>query len=302
MGKFAIFIFTNDNSTILKGLIRNIISLKNEINIHIIDDSSHLKEKHLNKIVAREINENAYLGSEEFELFYPQNERSKEKLMSIGNSKWNLGTARNFAVDYSKSNDYDKVLFVDQDIININISELKKGFEILDNDKFISFILEGLTDDSIIGHLATKYGLQNDTETLLSGGFFYFNPYALTNRFLNIYNEDWILQLLESDKQRVLLPYKVKHLGDLKNIISLEELIFQEIGELVIDGLLEDIDCLNRGMDFWIKIISDRKLYIRGLREIINEYGNNYVGNILSLLLDNYQIVYENLNMQIKNK
>src|SRR5690606_26017654 len=147
----------------------------------------------------------------------------------IGTANWNLGTARNFALDYSILNEYEKVLFIDDDISNVSIDKIDIGFKTLTNENFVSCHLEGKIDDSIVGHMARQFNVDYDEPRMLSGGFWFLSPKSLNHRFYNIYNEDWILQLLENDKEQITLPYSVTHDKNKSSTLKEKDIYFQEI-------------------------------------------------------------------------
>ncbi|WP_276976910.1 hypothetical protein, partial [Flavobacterium filum] len=246
-----------------------------------------------------------YLGSTEFKEFYCLGDGSPDRKL-LGDLTWNLGIARNFALDHSISLGYEKLLFIDDDISDIDERKVEEGFSVLKNNSFVSCILKGLEDNSIIGHIAKHVGVIDDGVKFLSGGFLFFSPATISKRFYNIYNEDWIIQLLENKKKQILLPYTVRHNVDRDVNWTLDQAIFQEFGELVVEGLLENENAISMDYLFWGIIIENRIKFIQEIKEeaikINYDHGHNICNGLLNWLqkFDGYSL--RQLIEQIKNE
>lgn len=264
----SIFIFTNNDSTKLGKVLAELSSVNEFYNIYVIDDSHSMGEIENNIRLTSKLGKNSYLGKEAFTYFYEHNDiEGKPSGDFIGTENWNLGTARNFALDYSIVNNYEKILFIDDDISDIKINNVRYGFSTLTNNNFVSCHLKGRPDNSIVGHLAEILCEVDSDKRMLSGGFLFLSPRSLNHRFYNIYNEDWILQLLEADKQRIMLPFSVNHDINGETLFKEDALYFQEIGEIVVKGLLVEKTALTLKSDFWTYIIQSRILFIQTLIE-----------------------------------
>lgn len=287
MDNNSIFIFTNNDSIKLSKILEELSEVQEFYNIHVIDDS------HVDEVIKKNINitskygRHSYLGKEAFAKFYASNflER-KASGEFIGTENWNLGTARNFALDYSIIYNYEKVLFIDDDISDINSEKLEYGFKTLTNKNFVSCNLKGRTDDSIVGHLAKNLDIVDNEPRMLSGGFWFLSPHSINNRFYNIYNEDWILQLLESNKHRIILPFSVDHDIKEQSLLNEDAIFFQEIGEIVVIGLLNEKDALTMKSKFWNEIIRSRIFYLKRLIEKSQHLKKNNERIILSKLCE----------------
>src|SRR5690606_25146239 len=109
MTQYSIFIFTNNDSIKLKKILKELYNSEHYYNIHVIDDSNkdEIIEKNIN--LSAKIENTSYLGRKAFKSFYNANYIVDKPLDDIiGTANWNLGTARNFALDYSILNEYEK--------------------------------------------------------------------------------------------------------------------------------------------------------------------------------------------------
>jgi hypothetical protein len=211
------------------------------------------------------------LGQPEFENFI---NRYKIKfpefsflLRELGNTEWNLGYARNFALLYAKASRYHKTLFMDDDIKVSSLHVIEILFKALKDYKFTGSYIAGLIDDSILGHIATGLDIQN--ERMISGGFMAFNPNNISDYFLNVYNEDWIWLFLQLRKEKYLQTQDVFQEPTNPFIEYKRKIIFQEFGEIILDGILDfyqtgSYEGLTK-LTFWERILLEREQYLNGL-------------------------------------
>ena len=263
LNNHAIYIFTCNRPTRLTKLATELSSIQDEFSVHIIDDSSDALSIQANKKIANQIRNTRYLGIDQFNDFYGIEEDTFYQ--SLGDATWNLGIARNFALDHSMREKFNKVLFLDDDISGLNAEKIDLGFSTLTEHNFVSCNLLGQFDDSIIGHIATEVGIPDIQPRMLSGGFLFLMPSSITQRFFNVYNEDWILQLLEKEKERITLPIEVYHDIDRSLVWTLDRALFQESGELIVEALIENNNALLAGSSFWNTILRNRIRFIEGI-------------------------------------
>jgi hypothetical protein len=276
----VIFIFTKERPIYLEKSLEKIDQVKYKI--HIVDDSYSLESIKKNMLIANSISNVSYLGKSEYKKFY-----NVEKSINFGSQSWNLGNCRNFALDYAKKNSYSKVLFCDDDITVGKQEDYDFGFNIL-TDNFVSYNIVGMKDDSIIGHIATSLDIIDDNK-FLSGGFLYLEPQKIKHKFLNIYNEDWILQMIESDKKIVLSEKKVFHatFDPFKNYK--QKILFQEYGEIFVSGLFKkELNIDTSDELFWNNIIEERKVYINLIEDLIVKSKEHKSLEIVKYLKANY--------------
>lgn len=284
----AIFIFTKENSFLLESCLSQFKILNYEYDLFVLDDSFEEKTIRENREIVNQFGIRArHMGSEEFRAFYDASIVYRLQTHErIGTNSWNLGTVRNWAMDYSRANKYDKALLIDHDIFNVTPYILRKGFESLTGNNFVSCKIAGVRDDSVIGHLSHSLGLEDCPIRLLSGGFLFLSPGSIRHRFLNIYNEDWILQLMEHDKQRVELDYTVNHQGHSPFTNYQQKILFQELGELVIDGLLNDAAV--KTDSFWKSIIQKRRRHLLQMKEKASDVQDKNALDIIAFLYDRH--------------
>lgn len=302
MNNNSIYIFTCNRPIKLEKLLNDLCSIKNSYGIFIIDDSCRIEAVKENKKIVEKYTRATYLGTTNYTDFYKQHGNYPDGYL-LGSSSWNLGIARNFAFDHSLYRKSDKILFVDDDISGIKENIIEHGFTTLTKNRFVSCNLKGVEDNSIIGHIAKKVGVKDDGLKMLSGGFLFLAPASLSHRFYNIYNEDWIIQLLEKEKERILLPYSVQHNVGQQLKWTPEQVLFQEPGELIVEALLENSKALSLSYTFWDRILENRIKFIEEIEEASlkteNHFGHVICGILLKWLKQHNGISFHQL---IENK
>lgn len=215
-----------------------------------------------------------YLGGIEYERFLNERRISKADFSFLvrepGFPEWNLGFARNYALLKAHSIGLDRVLFMDDDIQVPAISLIDEFFQRVGSTSFVGAKVDGAVDLSLLGHIAAEAGMTNPE--MLSGGFLAFNPATVTEHFVNVYNEDWIWLLLQVNRQNftqhgsVIQDYTDPFDGFQSKVL------FQEHGELLVDGLLDvyETDSYDRlrDVDFWKRVLVERANY---LEELFNQ-------------------------------
>jgi len=270
----AIFIFTKDRPGSLSKTLYSLTKINTKI--YVIDDSFLLKNRLENyNLTSSNYNIN-YYGKNEYSNFLISNKMNESnscfQIKELGIQEWNLGNARNFALVLAKLNGIENALFMDDDIIVNNATLISDSFRLLENYLFVGARISGMPDDSIIGHISSELEVEKDYERMLSGGFLAFNPKKVNIQFTNIYNEDWIWMFLQLNGNKFLEFGEVfqAKFDPFSNYES--KILFQEFGEIVIDGIIQvqDNDYCNFLKDdlFWADIINERKKYLEKLIKI----------------------------------
>jgi hypothetical protein len=260
----AIFIFTRDRPEVLVKTLSSVS--QSGYPIYLLDDSVMEANQIENKLLS---GEDHYLGKEKFQEFTMtyQADRYTFLLREPGNPDWNLGYMRNFALLFAISLGLKQVLFMDDDIVvpyPILIDEL---FIATTKYPFTGAFIAGMIDDSILGHIASDLGVFN--ERMLSGGFMAFNPDHVDHFFLNNYNEDWIWLFLHLQGRDYLQKGEVFQVASDPLANYQERVLFQEYGELALDGILDLFkeenfsDLCSQG--FWERMVHERDDYLKAL-------------------------------------
>ena len=267
--KNAIIVFTKDRPEVLS---KTLLSLK-RVGCHVIvlDDSSRVRNREVNRKGIRNSQFIIYHGRAEqkdlIDILCVKNSVLSPFINKLGDKKWNLGYARNYAILLAKCLGLKKVLFMDDDITIPNPKLPAQIFEKLDKYNFVGSKVVGMLDDSVSGHIVRKLNLE--PEEYYSGGFIAFRVEDVKEYFINQYNEDWIWMYLHN------FSLNFHHFGEVKQqpfdpfTNGNAKVIAQEFGELMVDGVKESfivkkIDLLSN-LTFWEKIVKEKQDYYRDL-------------------------------------
>ncbi len=273
----AIFIFTKDRPPTLKKTLDSINTV--QYTKYVVDDSISPSNQNEVSELCKLYENIKYLGKKEFIFFTALHKINLKKfsflLQEPGHNGWNLGYARNFALIIAKSLALDRILFMDDDIYVEKPELIDALFNLLSLHAFSGANIKGLIDDSILGHIATDLGIEN--ERMLSGGFMAFNPNKIDHFFFNNYNEDWIWLFLQLKGKTYLQFGEVyQELSNpLKNYE--EKIMFQEFGEISLDGVMDlykigEYNTLKQ-LQFWDRLLNERENYLSMLYEKV-KHGN----------------------------
>lgn len=291
MSTGAIFVFTKNRALLLERLLRQLAEY--EYPIYVIDDSSLEDQRHQNQLTISRNRHFFYCGLEQ-QGIHLQQWRSlnlpANTIKILGDGQWNLGFARNYALLIAASKKIQYVLFLDDDLLFLDDRQIKQQFSLLDTFDFVGATISGMPDNSIVGHMASALGISG--EYTLSGGCLAFRLASADHFFLNNYNEDWIWLYLSRQGCRmtehgVVLQESFDPFCDFE-----EKVLFQEFGELVVDGLQEE-EIKNNPIhlcatSFWERIIAERMQYLSELQERAKITQNKLFVKVLSWLFSKY--------------
>lgn len=281
----SIFIFTKDRPSTLSKTLRSLSpTLYPKL---IVDDSSQQSNQSEVENLADEFEYCKYLARASFREFCVIHKITFPKfsflLRELGSSEWNLGYARNFALLYAKAEGFQRVLFMDDDIQVPKLSIFEELFSNLNSYKFTGANIKGLIDDSVLGHVAASVQVTN--KRMLSGGFMALSTIGIDQFFLNNYNEDWIWLFMQLKNSKYLQKGQVFQALVDPFANYEDKVIFQEFGEIVLDGVLDlyeygSYDTLT-DIAFWQRMIRERREYLELLEKKSEQISNEYNIEIL---------------------
>lgn len=218
-----------------------------------------------------------------------KNLKLKSFIKPLGMKDWNLGFVRNYALIVAKSFGYEKVLFMDDDIIVRHLECVEQIFVKASSYDFVGARITGMADDSVVGHVMRV--CDGEFFEFLSGGFLAFNINKVSEYFLNYYNEDQIWLFLHSMGTRFESCCEVvqQQYDPFENAVM--KALKQEYGEILEEGAEEAFRCGNHHLllknDFWKEICDTRLDYLNRLPELLVHKEINYIGlSIYRALID----------------
>jgi len=294
--KEGIIIFTKDHPERLQKTLPQLFNI--DLPVILLDDSVNSDTK----VIVKKFNDrqNIYyhgkieqqrilqkLSSTDFEL--------NSFVRTLGSNGWTLGYTRNYAIILAKVLGFERVLFMDDDIIIEDNSLVYEMFDLLNNADFVSAEIKGMPDLSVVDFIIQKVGLE--PYRFMSGGFLAFNLNSVAEYFLNYYNEDWIWLFMHKPKAKLLKHGEVYQLPYDPFENEVEKALHQEFGEILVEGFKEmgarnDFSLLIDNT-FWQVILKKCKDNLIKLKEICKNKEFEVGVNVCSALLHYYQ----NLNL-----
>jgi glycosyltransferase involved in cell wall biosynthesis len=291
--KNGILIFTKNREKLLK---KSIDALSHcEIPIFVVDDST--SEDVRQKVSSLCMESNIYYHGlkEQAQLLEIAGNGVDTRffLKLLGDGEWNLGFARNHALLLAFMFGLEKVLFLDDDIYIADTGLVHDIFSALDQYQVVGSKVAGMPDDSLLGHMSTKANIEQ--KRLYSGGCLAFKMDIVDECFLNIYNEDWIWQYMQLKAHPHTLLGEVYH--ELFNPFDKwkQKIVFQELGELFVDGLdhavaTDDFRQIELE-EYWNGQLEERKDYLRDLKIKFETVDECEFPNMVRYLLEHYPVI-----------
>lgn len=290
----AIFIFTRDRPNVLATCLASISDVGTRR--YVIDDSYDKVNQISNSNLTSRYAGVSYVGKDYFlkcvTSLHLHEADFGVLLRQLGHYEWNLGYARNFALFFSKAEDVSRALFLDDDITVPDTVMVMESFAKLDEYDFIGAPIKGMGDDSIVGFMSSDLGISDPDGRMLAGGFLAFEPRKITEPFINVYNEDWIWQLMHPTRRRHELDRGVFHrhadpYADFKCKIR-----FQERGEIITAGMLNpkytgDLEAL-ASVEFWNDAIIRRKSFLHDVHRAAQASEQKKYLEMIKWLLQDY--------------
>jgi glycosyltransferase involved in cell wall biosynthesis len=265
----CITLFTKNRPEILSKTLPQLTNA--DLSVIVLDDSTNTETKRIVDNIAKKWNNIYYHGRpEQKELL-----QKFTKLVSdldyfikpLGTNGWTLGYVRNYAIILAKTLDFERVLFMDDDIIIKDVNIIKEMMKLLDNADFVGAKISGMPDDSVVGYIMRELGMK--PYEFLSGGFLAFNLDSVSECFLNYYNEDWIWLFLHKPKVKLVKYGEVHQLPFNPFENAVERALQQEFGEILVDGVKKAIESKNNAaltdVPFWNRIVEKRSYLIKDL-------------------------------------
>jgi hypothetical protein len=182
-----------------------------------------------------------------------------------------LSTKRNLALMLSHMLGWKRVLFLDDDITELNPDDVRKASGLLDTYSAVGFQVGGFPDHSVVCHAYRQAG--GKQQSFIGGGALAVELTRSKSFFPDIYNDDWFF-LLDGDKrlrpsamtgQVVQYPYDPFRNPDRARA--------EELGDVLAEGIfwLLDQDQLTVDADrrHWAGFLEKRAQFIQAVLEMV---------------------------------
>jgi hypothetical protein len=207
-----------------------------------------------------------YVEDESFVLFFSDLATSNHKFTKSYVNNWKLPLKRNFALRHASVMGFRKILIVDDDIRSIDKKRLKAGADCLDKYALAGCFVNDFLDTSVLGHLEKAAG--EEIHPFLSGSFLFIKPPETQSFFPCLYNEDWLFMIPHVQNGTACSFGNVRQEA-FDPFGNLSRPVFQEFGEIIIEGLYALIESKQYEFRFksktWIDVIAQRREILKSL-------------------------------------
>jgi glycosyltransferase involved in cell wall biosynthesis len=174
-----------------------------------------------------------------------------------------LSLKRNLGLTLARGSGWQRVLFLDDDIIIDHPEQLARAAGLLDDYRAVGLANSGYQDNSVVCHAYRAVG--GDQDTFIGGGAMMIDTLRTRSFFPNIYNEDWFF-LLGSG-----VPFRAARAGVMRQraydpFANPARAAGEELGDTLAEGLFwlldygKSIDTAVNG--FWGDALYRRRQFI----------------------------------------
>lgn len=189
--------------------------------------------------------------------------------------KVDLALKRNIGLLYSRLVGFEKVLFLDDDIIGLDPSLVFSAGKALESHAAAGYKFTNFPDNSVIRHAQRLSGVEPGVS--VSGGALAVDVSKTTSFFPNLYNEDW------------LFMFDLAPIGGLGDALTQKpydpflhplRAVSEEFGDLIAEGLKaspSQMYMYSSDLD-WRRIIAARRDLIFGIQSVLQKQPSEMAG------------------------
>lgn len=206
-------------------------------------------------------------------LHLPCWETSRMLARTVFARRTDLTVKRNLALMLSHMLGWSRILFLDDDITELNPDDVQNASGLLDTHNAVGFQIDGFPDHSVVCHAYRQAG--GKQQPFIGGGALAVDVRRSNSFFPDIYNDDWFF-LLDGDKwlqptavtgQVVQYPYDPFR--------SPERARAEELGDVLAEGIYwlldQDRSIMDADQDHWTKFLIKRAHFIEGVLEMVED-------------------------------
>jgi len=190
-------------------------------------------------------------------------------------SKSDLGIKRNLGWLMSRMVGWRRVMFLDDDIVDIRIEDVRDATALLDDFPAVGLVNTGFPDNSVVCHAYRAAGGRQST--FIGGGALLIDPQRIDSFFADVYNEDWLFLYHCLGQGSVAMVGEASQ-DPYDPFANPSRARYEEFGDTLAEGLyfLLDEGRPGRRLDerFWERFIADRRKLIRsacaGVRHLVD--------------------------------
>jgi hypothetical protein len=185
-----------------------------------------------------------------------------------------LSAKRNLGIVLSRLLGWSRVLFLDDDITELNPADVRNASGLLNLHSAVGLHVGGFPDNSVVCRAYKEAGGRQ--QTFVGGGALAVDTRLCTSFFPDIYNDDWFF-VLDGDKK--LQPVAVT--GHVKQYpydsFSVKRARAEELGDVLAEGIYALLDTgktiSHADKAYWGSYLAKRRRFIRQVIGMVSESG-----------------------------
>jgi hypothetical protein len=194
-----------------------------------------------------------------------------------GQRQTNLSLKRNIGLLLARLRGWNKIMFVDDDIIGLTQEQLSRVAHHLDSNRFAGCKTVSYPDNSVVCHANRLIGRPQGI--FVSGAALGVNTAQPLEVFPEIYNEDWFAFAEEAANSGVA------HVGDIRQLkyhpfADPQRAVHEEFGDLLAEGLyamFSDHFPLSRAtVAYWERFIEGRQRFVGEIRRKLEDMNETH--------------------------
>jgi hypothetical protein len=182
-----------------------------------------------------------------------------------------LSAKRNLALMFSHMLGWSRILFLDDDITELNPDDVRKASGLLDTYNAVGLQIGGFPDHSVVCHAYRQAG--GKQQSFIGGGALAIEVKRSNSFFPDIYNDDWFF-LLDGDKYlqpTAVTGQVVQHPYD--PFRDPERARAEELGDVLAEGIYwlldQDRSIIDANQGHWASFLRKRAQFIEGVLEMV---------------------------------
>jgi hypothetical protein len=185
-----------------------------------------------------------------------------------------LSIKRNLALMLCRMLGWSRILFLDDDITELNAQDVWKASSLLDTHNAVGLHIDGFPDHSVVCHAYRQAG--GDQQSFVGGGALAIDVKRSSSFFPDIYNDDWFF-LLDGDKglQPTAVTGRVRQ-NPYDPFRNPERARAEELGDVLAEGIYwlldQDRSATDADRAHWTKFLDKRARFIRDVLEMVREH------------------------------
>jgi hypothetical protein len=204
----------------------------------------------------------------------PDLETSRLLAGTIFARRTDLSPKRNLALVLSRMLSWSRVVFLDDDITELNPDHMRQAVGLLDTHNAVGLIIEGFPDHSVVCHAFRDAG--GAQQSFIGGGALALEVKRSCSFFPDIYNDDWFFVLdAEKGLQPIAATGRVSQ-QPYDPFRNPDRARAEELGDVLAEGIYWLLDqgrpMMDADLRHWSSFLKSRGRFIEQVLEMVDKH------------------------------